>query len=95
MKISRLALHGMIVIGGMCCALGNESCKRDSPAGATRTPDDDVRCEGTPTPQAYAFGDQAAAERAGCRVVRAYVRTTPESGPPVDDERWVFCCPKR
>jgi hypothetical protein len=86
----------MLVIGmGVFCALENASCTRDSPAGATRTPDDDARCEGTPTPQAYAFSDQTAAERAGCRVVRVFARTTPEAGPAVDDERWVFCCPKR
>jgi hypothetical protein len=84
----------VVIAVGVLCALAS-ACTRDSPAGATRTPDDDVRCEGTSTPQAYAFGDQAAAERAGCRVVRVYAQKMRESGPPVDDERWVFCCPKR
>ncbi len=82
----------MTAVGiGFLCIL--PACTRDAPAGATRTPDDDGRCEGSS--QAYAFGDQAAAERAGCKVVRVYAQKTRESGPPVDDERWVFCCPKR
>jgi hypothetical protein len=96
MRVSQLASHRMVVIAmGISSALENTSCTRDRPAGSTRTPDDDVRCEATSMPQAYAFADQAAAERAGCRAVRVYARKTPESGPSVDDERWVFCCPKR
>jgi hypothetical protein len=85
-SVAALAWSLLAVAGGACAK---------EPAGGTRAPNDDGHCEDASRPRAYAFDDQAAAERAGCRSVRVYVQTARDSGPPTDDERWVFCCPKR
>jgi hypothetical protein len=66
------------------------ACSKNSPG--TRTPDADQHCGDK---LAFAFVDQAQAERAGCSARRVYRQLTDaKTGKPYDDEFWVFCCPK-
>jgi hypothetical protein len=65
-------------------------------AGVQRTPDNDAHCQEAARPHAYEYPDQDAAEAAGCSVTRVYRSVKhPKTGQMMDDEQWIFCCPKR
>ncbi|MFO1464315.1 MAG: hypothetical protein U1F66_11110 [bacterium] len=77
------------------CSGGNQT-SGGATAGPTRIPKNDRYCHDASLPHAYEYSDQTAAEKAGCSVVRVYRAVEDEkTGRTMDDEAWVFCCPRR
>ncbi len=77
------------------CSGGNRTGD-GAAAGPTRTPKNDRHCHDASRPHAYEYSDQTAAEKAGCSVIRVYRTVEDEkTGRMMDDEAWVFCCPRR